>query len=107
LRQVGAERVRGLLARQSWRGGRAGLREHALLHSELRASGVAGAAVPLVDAAAVGAPHARRDISELRRLQADDRLELAERRCRSSKRTAPLEQLTDPHRRPPAVTARD
>jgi hypothetical protein len=33
--------------------------------------------------------------------------ELAERRRRSSKRTAPLEQLTDPHRRPPAVTARD
>jgi hypothetical protein len=33
--------------------------------------------------------------------------ELAEQRRRSSKRTAPLEQLTDPHRSPPAVTARD
>jgi len=75
-RQVGAERVRGLLARQLRRGARAGLRECACLHSELRAGCVPGAAVPLMDAAAVRAPHARRNLGQLWRLQADHWLEL-------------------------------
>jgi hypothetical protein len=75
-RQVGAERVRGLLARQLRRGARAGLRERARLHGELRAGRVPYAAVPLVDAAAVRAPHARRNLGQLWRFQADHWLEL-------------------------------
>ena len=75
-RQVGAERVRGLLARQLRRGARAGLREHVRLHGEVRVRRVPYAAVPLKDAAAVRAPHARRNLGQLGRLQADHRIEL-------------------------------
>ena len=73
---VGAERVRGLRAVHARRAARAGLRDHALFHGQLRAGGVAHAAVPLVDAAPVGAQQAGRDLRRLGRLQADDGLEL-------------------------------
>ena len=60
---------------------RAGLREHAFFHGQLRAGGVPGAAVPLVDAAAVGAQQAARDLGRLGGFQADDRLELRAQRA--------------------------
>ena len=80
LRGVGAERVRGLRAGQARRAARAGLREHALFHDQLRARGVPDAAVPLVDAAPVGAQQAARDFGRLGCLQAGDRLELRAQR---------------------------
>ena len=80
LRGVGAERVRGLRAGQARRVVRAGLREHALFHDQLRARGVPDAAVPLVDAAPVGAQQAARDFGRLGCLQAGDRLELRAQR---------------------------
>ena len=75
-RQVGAERVRGMLARQPRRGARAGLREHAFFHDQLRAGGEPGAAVPLIYAAPVGAQQAARDRGWLRGFQTDHRFEL-------------------------------
>jgi hypothetical protein len=44
------------------------------------AGGVPRATVPLVDAAAIGAQQAARHLGQLRRLQADDRLELRSER---------------------------
>jgi hypothetical protein len=76
LRGVGAERVRGLRAGQARRAARAGLREHALFHDQLRARGVPHAAVPLVDAAPVRAQQAARDFRQLGCFQAGDWLEL-------------------------------
>jgi len=75
-RQVGAERMRGLLARQLRRRARAGLRQHARLHGQLCVCRVPYAAMALVDAAAVRAPQARRNLRQLWRLQAGHRLEL-------------------------------
>ena len=76
LGRVGAERVRGLRAAQARRAAGAGLRHHALFHGQLYAGGVPGAAVPLVDAAPVGAQQAARDFDRLWCFQTDDRLEL-------------------------------
>jgi hypothetical protein len=76
LRQVGAERVRGLRAGQARRGGGADVGEQAFFHGQLRVRGVACAAVPLVDAAAVGAQQAGRHLGRVGRLQAGDQLEL-------------------------------
>ena len=81
LRGFGAERVRGLRAGQARRVVRAGLREHALFHDQLRAGGVPDAAVPLVDAAPVGAQQAARDFGRLGCFQAGDRLELRAQRA--------------------------
>ena len=78
---VGAERVRGLRAGQARRVVRACLREHALFHDQLRARGVPDAAVPLVDAAPVRAQQAARNVRQLGRLQAEDRLELRSQRA--------------------------
>ena len=64
------------VAGQARRAARACLREHAFFHGQLRARGVAGAAVALVDAASVGAQQAARDFGWLGCFQADDRLEL-------------------------------
>ena len=72
--------MRGLRAGQARRAVRAGLREHALFHDQLRAGGVPGAAVPLVDAAPVGAQQAARDFGRLGCFQAGDRLELRAQR---------------------------
>ena len=79
-RRVRAERVRGLRAGQARRAVRAGLREHAFVHGQLRAGGVPGAAVPLVDAAPVRAQQAARHLGRLGCLQAGDRLELRAQR---------------------------
>ena len=76
LRRVGAEGARGLRAGQARRAARACLREHAFFHDQLRAGGVPGAAVALVDAAPVGAQQAARDFGWLGCFQADDWLEL-------------------------------
>ena len=76
LRQVGAEGARGLRAGQARRAARAGLREHAFFHGQLRAGGVPGAAVPLVDAAPVGAQQAARNFGWLGCFQADHWFEL-------------------------------
>ena len=73
--------MRGLRAGQARRGVRAGLREHALFHDQLRAGGVPDAAVPLVDAAPVGAQQAARDFGRLGCFQAGDRLELRAQRA--------------------------
>ena len=78
---VGAECVRGLRVGQARCGGRAGLGEHALFHDQLRAGGVPDAAVPLVDAAAIGAEQAARHFGQFGGLQAEDRLELAAQRA--------------------------
>ena len=75
-RRVRAERVRGLRASQARRATRARLRGHAFFHDQLRARRVPGAAMPLVDAAPIGAQQAARNLRQLGRLQADDRLEL-------------------------------
>jgi len=69
-RQVGAECSRGAGARQARRGLCPGLRDEAFLHGQLRAGGVPHAAVPLVDAAPVGAQQAARNLDRFRRLQA-------------------------------------
>ena len=76
--------ARGLRAGHARRAARACLREHALFHGQLRARGVPHAAVPLVDAAPVGAQQAARNLDWLGCLQADDRLEL--RRARRGRR---------------------
>ncbi len=81
LRGVSAERVRGLRAGQARRVGSAGLREHAFFHDQLRAGGVPDAAVPLIDAAAVGAQQAARDFGRLGCFQASDRFELRAQRA--------------------------
>ena len=60
-RQVGAECSRGACP---------GLREETFLRGQLHAGGVPHAAVPLVDAASVGAQQAARNLDRLRRLQA-------------------------------------
>ena len=75
-RRVRAERVRGLRAGHARRAARAGLRDHALFHGQLRARGIPGAAVPLVDAAPVRAQQAGRHLRRLGRFQAGDRFEL-------------------------------
>ncbi len=72
--------MRGLRAGQARRAARAGLGEHAFFHDQLRAGGVPGAAVPLVDAASVSAPQAARDFGRLGCFQAGDRLELRAQR---------------------------
>jgi hypothetical protein len=59
---------------------RAGLREHALFHDQLRARGVPDAAVPLVDAAPVPTQQAARDFGRLGCFQAGDWLELRAQR---------------------------
>jgi hypothetical protein len=46
------------------------LHDEAFLHGQLHAGGVPHAAVPLVDAASVGAQQAARNLDRLRRLQA-------------------------------------
>ena len=74
--RVRAERVRGLRARHVRRAIGAGVRGHARFHGQVRAGGVPGAAVPLVDAAPVRAQHAGRHLGRLGCLQAGDRLEL-------------------------------
>ena len=76
LRRVGAEGARSLRAGQARRAARACLREHAFFHDQLRARGVPGAAVPLVDAAPVGAQQAARNGDWLGCFQAGDWLEL-------------------------------
>ncbi len=77
LREVRAERAGGLRAGQARRVARAGLGEHAFFHGQLRAGGVPHAAVPLVDAAPVGAQQAGWRLGRLGCLHAQDRLELA------------------------------
>ena len=77
LRGIRAERVRGLRAGQVRRAVGACLREHGFFHDQLRAGGVADAAVPLVDAASVGAQQAARDLDCFGCFQAGDWLELA------------------------------
>ena len=59
---------------------RAGLRDHALFHGQLRARRVPGTAVPLVDAAPVRAPQAGRQLGQLGCLQAGHRLKLRSQR---------------------------
>ena len=81
LREVGAEGARGLRAGQARRAARACLREHAFFHGQLRAGGVPGAAVALVDAAPVGAQQAARDFGWLGCFQADHWLELRAQRA--------------------------
>ena len=81
LRRVGAEGARGLRAGQARRAARACLREHAFFHGQLRAGGVPGAAVALVDAAPVGAQQAARDFGWLGCFQADHWLELRAQRA--------------------------
>jgi hypothetical protein len=76
LRRVGAEGARGLRAGQARRATRAGLREHAFFHDQLRARGVPDAAMPLVDAAPVGAQQAARNFGWLGCFYADHWLEL-------------------------------
>ena len=76
LRQVRAERPRGLSAVQARRAAGARECEHALFHGQLRVRGEPHAAVPLVDAAPVRAPQTGRHLDRLRRLQASHRLEL-------------------------------
>jgi hypothetical protein len=76
LREVGAEGARGLRAGQPRRAARAGLREHAFFHDQLRAGGVPGAAVALIDTAPVGAQQAARNFGWLGCFQADHWLEL-------------------------------
>ena len=74
--RVGAEGARGLRAGQTRRAARAGLREHAFFHDQLRAGGEPGAAVALIDAAPVGAQQAARNFGWLGCFQADHWLEL-------------------------------
>ena len=80
LRQVRAERPRGVGAVHARRAARACHREHALFQGQLRVGGEPHAAVPLVDAAPVRAQQAARDLGRLRRLQAGHRLELRPQR---------------------------
>ena len=75
-RRVRAERARSLRAVHPRRAARAGLRDHALFHAQLRARGIPGAAVPLVDAAPIRAQQASRHLRRLGCLQAGHRLEV-------------------------------
>src|SRR5271169_1534197 len=75
--RVRAERTRGLRAGHLRRAAGACLGEHAFFHGQLRAGGVAHAAVPLIDATPVGAQQAARNLDRLECLQVEDRLELA------------------------------
>ncbi len=81
LGRAGAECARGLRAVHARRAARACLREHAFFHGQLRAGGVPGAAVPLVDAAPIGAQQAARDWDWLGGLQADHWLEVRGQRA--------------------------
>ena len=76
LGRIGAECARSLRPGQARRAVDARLREHAFFHDQLRARGVPGAAVALVDAASVGAQQAARNCDRLGCFQADDGLEL-------------------------------
>ena len=76
LREVRAERPRGVGAGHARRAGGAREREHALFEGQLRVRGVAHSPVPLVDAAPVGAQQAARHLGRLGRFQAGDRFEL-------------------------------
>ena len=75
-RRVRAEPVCGLRASHARRAARAGLRDHVLLHHQLRARGIPGTAVPLVDAAPIRAQQASRHLRRLGRFQAGHRLEV-------------------------------
>ena len=75
-RRVRAERVRGLRAGHARRAVRAGVRDHAFFHGQLRARGIPGTAVPLVDAAPIRAQQAGRHLGRFGCFQAGDRLEL-------------------------------
>ena len=81
LREVRAERARGVRAVHARRAAGARQREHALFEGQLRVRGVPRAAVPLVDAAPVGAQQAARDFGGLGGFQAGDRLELRAQRA--------------------------
>jgi hypothetical protein len=81
LREVRAERVRGGRAVQAQRAAGARQREHALFEGQLHVRGVPHAAVPLVDAAPVGAQQAARDFDGLGGFQAGHRLELRAQRA--------------------------
>ena len=74
--RVRAEHSRCVGASQARRALSTRLGEHAVLHRQLRAGGVPHSAVPLVDAAPVGAQQAARNLHRVRRLQAQHRLEL-------------------------------
>ena len=80
LREVRAERPRGIGAGHARRAGRARKREHALFDGQLRVRGVPHSPVPLVDAAPVRAQQAARHLGRLRRFQAGHRLELRPQR---------------------------
>ena len=81
LREVRAERARGVRAVHARRAAGAREREHALFEGQLRVRGVPRAAVPLVDAAPVGAQQAARDFDGLGCFQAGHRLELRAQRA--------------------------
>ena len=74
--EVRAERGRGGRAGHPRRGPRLRLRDHGLLHAQLRARGVPGAAVAPVDAAAVRADQVARQVDRVGGLQAQHLLEL-------------------------------
>jgi hypothetical protein len=80
LRQIRAERPRGIHAVHARRAAGARECEHALFHAQLRVRGEPHAAMPLVDAAPVGAPQADRHLHRLGRFQAGHRLELRPQR---------------------------
>ena len=80
LRRICTERVRGLRAVHARRAARAGLCKHALFHRQLRAGGVPGAAMSLINAAPIGAQQAARHLHQLGRIQARHRLELRRQR---------------------------
>ena len=75
-RRVRAERARSLRAVHPRRAARAGLRDHAFFHAQLRARGIPGTAVPLVDAAPIRAQQASRHLGGFGRFQAGHRLEV-------------------------------
>jgi hypothetical protein len=76
-----APSARGLRAGHARRAARAGLRDHAFFHGQLRAGGIPGTAMPLVDAAPIGTQQAARHVGRLGRFQAGDRLELRTQRA--------------------------
>ena len=76
LRQVRAERPRGVGAGHARRALGARQRDHAFFQGQLRVRGVPHSPVPLVDAAPVGAQQAARHRGWFGRLQAGHRLEL-------------------------------
>jgi hypothetical protein len=77
VRRIRAECVRGVRTGQARRAVSAGAGEHAFFHGQLRAGGVADAAVPLVDAAPVSAQQAGRRLDCFGCFQASDWVELA------------------------------